>query len=213
MDKLAIIMHAVKSKGIAGKKELFWTIPNVLTVSRMCAFPFTLFFIYAGKENIVAILIAGSLFSDWLDGIIARTFNMKTEIGAKMDSWADTGTYISAIIAIYFFKWDAIAPYAFTWYLFLAVWLFSYVFVFIKFKGLIGLHTYLFKSTGYVQGAFIIVLFIWGFYPVLFYICMFVGILACVEEIIIISMLTEPRTNVKGLFWILREKSNHAADR
>ena len=88
-------------------------------------------------------------------------------------------------------------------YLFLGVWLLSYAVVFIKFKGLIGLHTYLFKATGYVQGAFIIVLFLSGFYSWFFYLAMVIGILACLEEIIIILLLKTPRTNVKGLYWIL----------
>ena len=201
----------MKSNPVNDIREPFWTIPNMLSLGRLIAFPVTQYFIWAGEEKIVAIMIAACLFSDWLDGIIARTFNMKTEIGAKLDSWADTGTYISAILAIYLFKWQEIKPHAAGWYLFLGIWILSYIIVFVKFRGLIGLHTYLFKSTGYVQGAFIIILFIWGFYPVLFYSCMIVGVLACVEEIIIMLILDKPRTNVKGLYWVLRDKKLHAS--
>jgi cardiolipin synthase (CMP-forming) len=74
----------------------------------------------------------------------------------------------------------------------------------LKFKGLIGLHTYLFKITGYLQGTFIVILFLSGFYSWLYYIAMFFGTAACIEEIIIILMLTEPRTNVKGLYWLIK---------
>ena len=127
-----------------------------------------------------------------------------------MDSWADLGTYLCAFLAIFFFRWDEFKPHMLIGYLFLAVWLLSYLVVFIKFKGLIGLHTYLFKSTGYVQGAFIIVLFLFGFYTWFFYLAMIVGILACIEEIIIILMLKKPRMNVKGLYWILNDKQQDA---
>jgi CDP-diacylglycerol--glycerol-3-phosphate 3-phosphatidyltransferase len=187
-------------------KKSFWTIPNILTLYRILVFPLIIIWIFSGRENLVGIFIAINLFTDWLDGIIARALKIQTELGAKMDSWADTGTYICAFLAIYFFKWEEVKPHLLFVYVFLSVWLLSYIIVFIKFKGLIGLHTYLFKATGYVQGAFIIILFLFGFYVWLFYVCMLVGILACIEEIIIFFVLEKPRTNVKGLYWILNNK-------
>ena len=164
-----------------------------------------IYWIFTGSENLVGIFIAISLFTDWLDGIIARAFKIQTELGAKMDSWADMGTYICAFLAIYIFRWQEFKPHMFIGYLFLVVWLLSYIIVFARFKGLIGLHTYLFKTTGYVQGAFIIILFLFGFYSWFFYLAMSVGILACLEEIIIIFLLKEPRTNVKGLYWLIND--------
>ena len=142
-----------------------------------------------------------------LDGIIARTFNMQTEIGAKLDSWADTGTFICAFLAIWLFKWEEVRPHKLMLLIFFGVWLLSYVVVLVKFRGLIGLHTYLFKITGYIQGAFIMLLFISGFYAWLFYLSLGVGTLACIEEIIIISMIKKPMSNVKGLYWILKNKT------
>lgn len=188
-------------------KEKFWNIPNSLSLYRLLIFPVLLYWIFVGRENLVAIFITLNLFTDWLDGIIARAFNMQTKIGAKLDSWADTGTYICAFLAIYYFKWEEMRPHVFILYVFFGVWILSYLVVFIKFKGLIGLHTYLFKSTGYVQGAFIICLFLFGFYAWLFYLCMAVGILACVEEIIIMLLIKKPMINVKGLYWILKNKN------
>jgi hypothetical protein len=35
---------------------------------------------------------------------------------------------------------------------------------------------------------------------------MICGILACIEEIIILVYLKERKSNVKGLYWILKEK-------
>ena len=188
-------------------KEKFWNIPNVISLYRLLVFPVILLWIFTAKENLVAIFITVSLFSDWLDGIIARIFNMKTEIGAKLDSWADTGTFICSFFAIYFFKWNEMKPHFLLLCIFFGCWLLSYIVVFIKFKGLIGMHTYLFKITGYVQGAFIISLFLFRFYPILFYVCMVVGILACIEEIVIILRLNQPKTNVKGLYWLWRNNN------
>ncbi len=185
-------------------KEPFWTIPNILSLYRLLIFPLLLFWIFTKRENLVAIFIALNLFTDWLDGIIARTFHMETKLGAKLDSWADTGTYICAFLAIYFFKWEEIRPHAFILWLYFSVWVLSYLVVFAKFKGLLGLHTYMSKITGYLQGAFIICLFLFDFYPVLFYAGMIAGLLALAEEIIIILKLKQARSNVKGIYWLMK---------
>jgi cardiolipin synthase (CMP-forming) len=184
--------------------ERFWTMPNILSLYRIIIFPLILWLILSGKEKMFAVFITISLVTDILDGFIARRFDLQTRIGAKLDSWADTGTYILAFLAIYLFKWQEIKPFSGILIVFAAVMALSYSLVFLKFKGLIGLHTYMFKATGYLQGAFIISLFVFGFYPLLYYICLMWGILACVEEIIIILLLKQPRSNVKGLYWILK---------
>jgi cardiolipin synthase (CMP-forming) len=188
--------------------ERFWTIPNILSLYRIVVFPFILWLILTGNEKLFAVFITISLVSDLLDGLIARTFKMQTRIGALLDSWADLGTYILAFLAIGLFKWQEIKPYSFMLYLFAFIMALSYIVVFVKFKGLIGLHTYMFKLTGYLQGAFIISLFVWGFYLIPYYICLIWGILACIEEIIIILILKEPQSNVRGLYWVLKNRSN-----
>lgn len=187
--------------------ERFWTIPNILSLYRIVIFPFILWLILSRHEQLFAIFITISLVSDFLDGLIARAFNMQTKIGARLDSWADLGTYILAFLAIYLFKWNEIRSHSLMLIVFAVVMALSYAIVFIKFKGLIGLHTYMFKITGYLQGAFIVCLFIWGFYSIPYYVCLGWGILACIEEIIIIFILKEPRSNVKGLYWVLNSKS------
>lgn len=188
--------------------ERFWTIPNVLSLYRIIIFPFILWLIFSGNEKLFAVFITISLLSDILDGLIARGFKMQTAIGAKLDSWADLGTYLLAFLAIGLFKWQELKPHSLMLYLFAGIMALSYIVVFAKFRGLIGLHTYLFKITGYLQGAFIISLFLWGFYVVPYYVCLVWGTLACIEEIIIILILKEPRSNVKGLYWVLKNKSH-----
>ena len=187
-------------------RERFWTIPNILSLYRILIFPFILYLIIVEKESLFALFITISLLTDILDGFIARVFKMQTSIGARLDSWADLGTYILAFLAIYIFKWNDIEPYSFLLLVFAIVMLVSYIAVFLKFKGLIGLHTYMFKITGYVQGAFIIVLFVWGFKVWYYYFSISWGILACIEEILIILILSKPASNVKGLYWVLKNR-------
>lgn len=187
-------------------KETFWNIPNTLSLYRLLVFPFMLYLVIDRQESLFTIFIAISLLTDILDGLIARLFNMQTAIGARLDSWADTGTFICAFLAIGLFKWDLLQPHATMLFIFFGLWLLSYIVVLVKFKGLIGLHTWLFKITGYLQGAFILCLFVFDFYPWLYYLSLIAGSLACIEEIIIILWIRRPVMNVKGLYWMLRDR-------
>jgi cardiolipin synthase len=188
------------------KKTRLLNVPNALSGYRIVALPFIIAAIYRANQDLFILLLSINLVTDILDGFIARRFNMMTEFGARLDSWADTGTFICAFFAIYLFKWSVLKPHWPMLLIFFGVWLLSYAVVLMKFRGLIGLHTYLFKITGYLQGVFIVVLFILGFYPWLFYISLSVGTIACIEEMVIIALLRQPMMNVKGLYWILKEK-------
>ncbi len=132
---------------------------------------------------------------------------MQTQIGVKLDSLADIGTTLLAFLAIYVLKWEQVKPHAFAVLIFFIAWLFAYLVAIIRFGGLVGLHTYLFKITGYLQGAFIVTLFVFNFNLLLFYFAVIVGIIASIEEIIIVSIIPKPISNVKGLYWLLKNRS------
>lgn len=185
-----------------GNTERFWTIPNVLSLYRILIFPFIAWLIADRQEFLFSVFITISLITDILDGFIARTFRMQTAVGARLDSWADLGTYILAFWAIYVFKWQELRPHSVILICFAIAMVASYAAVIIKFGGLIGLHTYMFKVTGYLQGALIISLFVWGFWSPAYYFCLVFGILACIEELFIIALLRQPMSNVKGLYWL-----------
>jgi cardiolipin synthase (CMP-forming) len=131
--------------------EKFWTIPNILSLYRIVIFPFILYLIISRNEGLFAIFITISLVTDSLDGIIARVFKMQTQIGAKLDSCADVLTYLLAFLAMYIFKWNDLKFYKLPIIIVLAAYLLSYVIMFLKFRHIIGLHTYLFKVTGYIK--------------------------------------------------------------
>ncbi len=187
--------------------ERFWTIPNILSLYRIIIFPFIFYLVYIKDESLFTVFITISLVTDILDGLIARAFKMQTQIGVKLDSLADIGTTLLAFLAIYVLKWEQVKPHAFAVLIFFIAWLLAYLIAIIRFGGLVGLHTYLFKITGYLQGAFIVTLFVFNFNLLLFYFAVIVGIIASIEEIIIVSIIPKPISNVKGLYWLLKNRS------
>lgn len=74
------------------------TIPNILTVIRIFLnIPFAYYFLNQHYIEAV-IIVAVSGLSDMLDGIIARKFNQKSELGSVLDPIADKITLVNIVI-------------------------------------------------------------------------------------------------------------------
>lgn len=186
------------------KKNL--NVPNLLSFYRLISFPFVLYFAFVGQEKIFAILLIINLITDALDGLIARVFNLQTEFGAVLDSYADIGMYISAIIGMIIFKADDLAPHWISFTVFIVAFIIPKVISYFKFRVFPSLHLYFSKVIGYLQGFFFFVLFAFGFNVTFYYIVILAGIVSFIEQIVIVILATEPKSNVKGLYWILTEK-------
>ena len=70
-------------------KQTIWTIPNILTLSRISCTPLLCAFIYNGQYNYAFIGLGIAGFSDWLDGFLARHLNQQTVFGSLIDPVAD----------------------------------------------------------------------------------------------------------------------------
>ena len=195
-------------KKIIIKGENILNIPNLLSFYRLVVSPLILFFALSGHERLYVIFICISLISDILDGNIARIFKLQTRFGAALDNLADICTYILAFLGMFLFKWGDIQPHVWVFYMFLGILLLSYIIAFIRFQKIPGLHLYLAVSSGYAQGIFIFILFVFGFYPWMFYTVAIWGTIAYIEKIFILIMLDDIRPGVKGLYWLIREQKN-----
>jgi CDP-diacylglycerol--glycerol-3-phosphate 3-phosphatidyltransferase len=183
-----------------------FTIPNILSFYRLISFPVLLYFAINRIERVFVVLLIINLVTDILDGFIARKFNMQTELGARLDSIADIGTYILAITGIFIFKIDDFSPYLTSFLVFIALFVFSNLLSLLKFKRFPSLHLYSWKIGGYIQGFFFFVLFAFGFNTYFYYIMIGWGIAAFLEHIIIQLMIHQMKSDVKGLYWLLKDK-------
>ncbi len=182
------------------------TIPNILSAYRIITFPLILFLALNKHENLFVILLIVNLITDILDGFIARTFSMQTEFGARLDSIADIGTYILAIIGIFMFKANEFKPHLESFYVFIFLFLSANLLSLVKFKRLPSLHLYSWKIGGYIQGLFFFILFVFGFYPSFYYFMIIWGILSFLEHICIQLLINRMQSNLKGLFWVLKAR-------
>lgn len=81
-------------------KKIF-TIPNILTVFRLVLIiPIVITYLVNDNNIATIVLVAISAFSDVIDGIIARKFNMITELGKLLDPVADKLTQLALAIIL-----------------------------------------------------------------------------------------------------------------
>lgn len=192
-------------KKIIVKGENVLNVPNILSLYRLLVFPVILYMALTGNEKWFVILICISLVSDILDGNIARLFKLQTNFGAALDNLADVFTFAMALLGLFVFKWTEIQPHSWFLFLFLAIFVLSYIIGFFRFGKIPGLHLYGAVTAGYVQGIFFFILFVFGFYPWLYYFAVGLGIVAYIEKILVLLRLDDIRIGVKGLYWLMKD--------
>ncbi len=180
-------------------------LPNVLSAYRIMIFPLVMYFALSGREQLFVTFLVVNLITDILDGWIARRFNLQTEFGARLDSMADVGTYILAIVGIFTYKLLDFEPHLLSFLIFVGLFLTCNLFALIKFGRLPSLHLYSSKIGGYIQGVFFFVLFVFGFNTIFYYFMIIWGILSFLEHLTVQILIKEMRSNAKGLYWVLKE--------
>ena len=193
------------------KKRSYYII-NGITLYRLIAAPFLLYLVITRQQDIFKWLLAFSFFTDAIDGFLARRYKVVSVMGAKLDSWGDDLTVVVGVIGLFMFKPEFIRKE----YIWLAVifilFLVQVIAAITRFRATTSFHTYLAKLAAILQGSFLILAF---FMPeptrLLFYIAVVVTALDLIEEIILTFLLRQPKSDVKGIYWVLNQKSKSLA--
>ena len=182
---------------------------NGITIYRMMAAPLLVFLIFNRQLDLFKWLFGFSFFTDVLDGWLARKYKVASKLGARLDSIADDLTIVAGITGVIVLKPDFFKQ-EMTFIVFLLVLFFlQTILAFIRYGKISSFHTYAAKISALFQGFFLILLF-FLLEPVyvLFYIAVFVTTVDLIEEIILVLLLPEWETNVKGLYWVMKRKRN-----
>ena len=189
------------------KKSEFLTIPNIISSYRLLVDPLILYFIIADKEKLFAIFLIINLLSDALDGFLARKLKQETEIGAKLDAFADNFTYVLAFIGIFVFRMEEIRPHMVSFIFMISMLVSTVIVSLIKFRKFPTYHLYTTKAGGYIEGGFFICLFTIGFITPWYYLVVAWAVMGAIECIIINLLIPEMRSDIKGLYWVIKERT------
>ncbi len=84
---------------------MFWTIPTIMTWTRIVAIPLIIGVFYLPMEPATANLVATVMFvvfaaTDWLDGFLARKLNQTSAFGAFLDPVADKFLVCASLLVL-----------------------------------------------------------------------------------------------------------------
>lgn len=180
---------------------------NGITLYRIVAAPILLLLIFTGQPDIFKWLLGISFFTDLIDGFLARRYKVATVLGTRLDSIGDDLTVLAGVIALFVTKMEFIKEQKFIFILLLLLFLAQTTFAFIRYGKMTNFHTWLAKTAAVLQGVFLLLAF-FSDEPnlVLFYAAAIITGLELIEEIILVKLLPNWETNVKGIYWVLNRK-------
>ena len=150
-----------------------------------------------------------SFLTDAVDGMLARKFSANSVLGAKLDSIGDDLTILAGVCGLAVDKLEFLTEH---WIIFavpLTLFFIQVIAAFIRYRRMSSYHTYLAKGAAILQGLFMCSMFLFD-KPVywLFYSTGIITTLELIEEIIMVFVLHEWKTNVHGLYWVIRENKD-----
>ena len=180
---------------------------NGITLYRIITAPLLVVLLFKGEQELFKWLLGVSFFTDLIDGVLARTFKVTSILGTRLDSIGDDLTVLVAILGLgvlqprfFIEQWTILVPLGILFLLQTGIALYRY-------GRITSFHTYLAKLAALAQGIFLLSFFFFETinYP-LFYSAAFITIAELAEEIIIVWVLPQWKSNVRGLWWVLQKK-------
>lgn len=182
---------------------------NGITIYRLAASLLLLYLVLLKREDIFKWLLGLSFFTDAIDGFLARKYKVVSVVGARIDSIADDLTVLMAVIGVVVLKPEFIRQELNLIIVLLVLYLLQTIMALTRYGKISSFHTYLAKIAALFQGMFFVLLFFLPQWPMLlFYVASAMTILDLVEEIILVLLLPEWKTDVKGLYWIKKKAGN-----
>lgn len=182
-------------------------IPNILTVLRIGLVPILIWLAWQGNSKLFLGLLIFAFITDVLDGTIARTFNLQSRLGAKLDSLADFAVYMSLPLCAWLLWPDVIQREIFFVLAIVLSILIPVLLGILKFGSYPSYHTWLTKLAAVAMACASIYLFIGG--PAWsFRLAAMLCVLAATEEVLITFLLKSPRSNVRSVIDVIREQKS-----
>lgn len=172
---------------------------------RILAFPFLLIILVYSSRDFFSVMLLISYSTDAIDGQLARKFKIMSARGSQLDSLGDQLTFIAGIAGLVYYESSFIKEYLFFIILGFVPYLLQMIIAYIKYKRTTAFHTYLAKISAIMQSIFILHSLFYIPNEVLFYFMIILGLLETIEEITLIFLYKEWVSDIKGVFWALKD--------
>ena len=184
-------------------KRDFINPPNIVSMIRMIMAPVLLYLAFNQHANLYLLTLLFTLFTDVLDGFLARRLNMVTVLGSHLDSWGDFIIYITLAIAAWWLWPEIIKEEVVTVSLIILSFTLPVLTGLIKFHTLTSYHTWSVKLAVLITViSYVVVFSEWLRWPL--YVAAAVSIIAAIEEILITIVMKKEHADVRSLWHALK---------
>lgn len=181
---------------------------NAITLYRLLTAPVLLLLLFYEQLPLFKWLLAVSFLTDAVDGYLARRYKVTSIFGSILDSISDDLTIAVAIFGIMLVNPEFLRKELALVVVQVLLFITQICFALIRYHKISSFHTYMAKFVTVFQGIFL-VLFYWLPAPVysLFYAVSIFTILDLLEEIMLVLVIPQWETDVKGLYWVIKKRA------
>ncbi len=173
---------------------------------RIFAAPFLLILLWFEERELFTWFLLISYSTDMIDGFLARRLKIASARGSQLDSMGDQITFIIGLIGLLVFETEFIKANYIIILIAFVPYIIQMLIAYGKYGKATAFHTYLAKLSAVVQGVFILWVLFFGPIYWLFYMMLILGLLETIEEITLIFIYKEWASDIKGIYWALKDK-------
>lgn len=185
------------------EKEDIYNLPNLVSLIRILMAPVLIYLALTQQPDWYIGMLIFTVFTDVLDGFLARVLHQITVMGSHLDSWGDFVIYNTMAVCAWILWPEIIVQEKLYFILIVLSFILPAVIGFIKFHRFTGYHTWAVKLAVGVTIISYILLFTglldWPF-RVAAILCLYAGI----EEIIITFLLRHEHVDVRSAWQALK---------
>jgi phosphatidylglycerophosphate synthase len=159
-----------------------------------------------GLQTAYTWVLVPALTTDALDGWIARRAGLQSRLGARLDSLGDSLTWCAGLAGLLAFQRDVLWRHRWLFGVIVASWVLENVGAWWRYGRLSSFHTVLAKMSGVLLGIYLGALFVFGQSDTLLYLAAAASLLTSLEEMCLLALLPEWRSDLKGLWWLYAER-------
>lgn len=178
---------------------------SFVTLFRIVSFPILILLLILDDLEVFKWLLLICFLTDAVDGFLARKYKVTSVMGSTLDSVGDDLTIVAGIVGLFLTRLDFLKAQMEIIIVLLGLFLIQLIASLIRYRKISSFHTYLAKTAAVVTGAFMISMFFFE-KPIylLFYAASALTAIELIEEIILVFVIPEWSTNVRGLYWVLK---------
>ena len=184
-------------------KEQIVNLPNLVSLIRILMAPVLFYFAFTQQPNWFIGTLLFAVFTDVLDGFLARTLQQITEMGSHLDSWGDFVIYSTMAVCAWIL-WPDILQREIVYFILIVLSFTLPVFVgFIKFRLFTSYHTWSVKLAVFVTVISYVLLFA-GLLDWPFRVAAVFCLYAAIEEIAITLLIHHEHVDVRTVWQALK---------